>query len=65
MHIIGVFDMSPKSPVQKIIIYSATLILTFLVGFVTGGIQKTYDPEDCNNTLREGSGAPDLKDTDQ
>lgn len=57
--------MSPKSPVQKIIIYSATLILTFLVGFVTGGIQKTYDPEGCNNTLREGSGAPDLKDTDQ
>lgn len=50
--------MSPKSPIQKIIIYSSTLMLTFLVGFVVGGIQKTYDPEDCNNTLREGSGAP-------
>jgi len=57
--------MSPKSPVQKIIIYSATLILTFLVGFVTGGIQKTYDPEDCNNTLRESSGAPDIRSNEQ
>jgi hypothetical protein len=48
----------PQKPVKQIIVACAVLILTFLTGFVTGGIQKTYQPEDCNNTLREKSGAP-------
>jgi hypothetical protein len=48
----------PQKPVKQIIVACAVLILTFLIGFVTGGIQKTYQPEDCNNTLREESGAP-------
>ncbi len=48
----------PQKPIKQIIVACAVLILTFLTGFVTGGIQKTYQPEDCNNTLREKSGAP-------
>lgn len=50
--------MPTQKPVKKLVVTAGVLILTFLVGFVSGGIQKTYDPEDCNNTLREGSGAP-------
>jgi hypothetical protein len=57
--------MPQKTPLQKMVIYGAVLILTFLTGFVTGGIQKTYDPEDCNNTIREGSGAPAMEDGQQ
>lgn len=48
----------PQKPVKQIVVACAVLILTFLTGFVTGGIQKTYQPEDCNKTLREQSGAP-------
>ncbi len=50
---------------KRIIAYCAVLILTFLVGFVTGGIQKTYDPEGCNNAIKEGSGAPATKENIQ
>ena len=45
--------MAPKKPIKPVIVAAAVLILTFGAGFVTGGIQKTYQPEDCNNTLRE------------
>lgn len=48
-----------QSSIKKIVVYSATLILTFLCGFVTGGIQKVYKPEDCNSAIREESGTPD------
>lgn len=51
--------MSLQTPVKKIIVYSAVIILTFLCGFVTGGIQKVYSPEDCNNAIQEESGAPE------
>lgn len=45
--------MNQKKSITPVIVAGAVLILTFLVGFVTGGIQKTYDPEDCNNTIKE------------
>lgn len=45
--------MYQKKSLKPIIVAGGVLILTFLIGFVTGGIQKTYDPEDCNNTIKE------------
>ncbi|MEN0036704.1 MAG: hypothetical protein AAGC78_06535 [Cellvibrio sp.] len=45
--------MNQKRSIKPIVVSGAVLILTFLIGFVTGGIQKTYDPEDCNNTINE------------
>ena len=48
----------PTKPFHQMLVASAVLILTFFAGFVTGGVQKTYDPETCNNALREESGAP-------
>lgn len=47
--------MTPKKPIKPVIVAGAVLILTFGAGFVTGGIQKNYQPEDCNSTLREQS----------
>ncbi|WP_160280176.1 hypothetical protein [Cellvibrio mixtus] len=57
--------MSLHTPGKRIIVSCAVLILTFLIGFVAGGIQKTYDPEDCNNTIKEGSGAPQTEENIQ
>lgn len=45
--------MYQKNSMKPIIVAGAVLILTFLTGFVTGGIQKAYEPEDCNNTIKE------------
>ena len=47
-----------QKTVTRIVVYSAVLILTFLVGFVTGGIRTAYDPEDCNRAVRDSSGEP-------
>lgn len=47
-----------QQPVTRFIIYAAVLILTFLVGFVSGGIRTAYDPEDCNRAVRDSSGEP-------
>ncbi len=47
-----------RQPVTRFIIYAAVLILTFLVGFVSGGIRTAYDPEDCNRAVRDSSGEP-------
>ena len=47
-----------QQPITRFIIYSAVLILTFLVGFVSGGIRTAYDPEDCNRAVRDSSGEP-------
>lgn len=47
-----------QKPVTRIVVYCAVLILTFLVGFVSGGIRTAYDPEDCNRAIRDSSGEP-------
>lgn len=50
--------MPYRKPLKQILVSCAVLILTFLTGFVTGGIQKTYDPQDCNRSVQEKTDAP-------
>lgn len=45
--------MQPNRPLRSVIVASAVLILTFATGFVTGGIQHTYEPEDCNRAIEK------------
>lgn len=45
--------MTSQKSLKPVIVATAVLILTFMAGFVTGGIQKTYNPEDCNSTIDE------------
>lgn len=53
----GDFAMSFNKPLRQIIIASAVIIFTFMMGFVTGGIHKVYNPDDCIKAP-EQSGSP-------
>jgi len=47
-----------QQPVTRFIVYAAVPILTFLIGFVSGGIRTGYDPEACNPAVKDSSGEP-------